>query len=89
MSVLLIKVLENNFLLLHSSYVVVLCCYVLIARHTCTIVQLYSVQPLYSHQKVLTDPQSESDRGEDQNIVSEHSVTQNTEHWRHKQYMIS
>ena len=54
--------------------------------YSCTV---YSVQPLYSHQKVLTDPQSESDRGEDQNIVSEHSVTQNTEHWRHKQYMIS
>ena len=35
--------------------------------YSCTV---YSVQPLYSRQKVLTVPQSESDRGEDQNIVS-------------------
>ena len=67
MSVLLIKVLENNFLLLHSSYVVVLCFDCPAHMYNCTV---YSVQPLYSRQKVLTVPQSESDRGEEQNIVS-------------------
>ena len=50
-------------------YVVVLCCYFFIVRHTCTVVQCTVAE-------VLTDPQSESDRREDQNIVS--TRTQNT-----------
>ena len=56
-------------IILQSYYVVVLCCYVLMARHTCTTVQCTAAE-------VLTDPQSESGRGEDQNIVS--PISQNT-----------
>ena len=47
-----------------------------------THVQLYSVQQLCrvsSRQKVLTDPQSESDRREDQNIVSPRTQILQTE----------